>query len=61
VIRVHLFQASPTPGYNEVVEMASVPRVGDSISFDEDHGAMEVRSVIWLIHNDRYDVQVRFR
>lgn len=59
--RVKLEQTSPSGGYDDIVEMSSIPREGESICFGIDGEVMTVRSVTWIIGEKDFDVLVRFR
>ena len=60
-IKVNLVQSDLSNGYDEIVEMNHVPRVGDEICLDPDLRIMEVRSVMWLINDPDCEVRVKFR
>lgn len=62
MIRVNLSQISPSGGHNSIVEMPGVPRVGEDIfPFGGNGDGYQVRAVLWVIGDPKYDVQVRFR
>lgn len=44
---------------SEIVTMPSVPRIGESVHWDIDHTGFTVKSVLWIINGDDYDVIVR--
>jgi hypothetical protein len=62
MVRVKLEEIAPTGGYSAIVEMAAVPREGESIAVQPGGAAFTIRSVIWVVFDHReYDVVVRFR
>ncbi len=43
---------------SEVIEMAGVPRIGETFHWDGDDGGFTVKHVMWTASGD-YDVQIR--
>lgn len=61
-VKVNLVQSDLRDGYDEVIEMDVIPRIGERICFDIDNGPyMEVRDVIWIIGNPDYSVRIKYR
>lgn len=56
-MKIELHDSSMLPPRVEIVEMPSVPRIGEAIAWSPDEAAFTVRSVIYVVGADV--VQVR--